>query len=50
MEEFEAKILDCMRVVNTWNKPPANGKLDVWRVKDLFARTFPSIKDEINSL
>ena len=50
MNESEDQIMECLKIINTWNKEPANGKIDVWRIKDIFARKFPELKNKINSL
>lgn len=47
-ERAYTPIMECIAIIETWDKQPANGKVDVWRVKDIFARTFPELKDELS--
>lgn len=45
------RIIKCLKLINVQqSNPETRGAIGVWRVKDIFAREFPEIKDEINKL
>jgi hypothetical protein len=45
---IEDRIMDCLKIINGFHD--MHGRVEIWKIKDIFAREFTELKDEINKL